>query len=117
MKPKTLAALPLSIALAGAALAQPAPGSGGAPQPSSAPGRVASHSHPAVPLRQAARTSGDTPEARRTTDALNILEERGYAFSNFHAQGNAYVATATLPDGRQIEVTVNPDTDQTRKAQ
>jgi hypothetical protein len=112
MKPIILAVLPLGIALAGAAFAQSAPGSGGAPQASQPPGRVAPHSHPAVPLRQV-RTSGDTPEARRATDALNILEEKGYAFSNFHAQGNSYVATATLPDGRQIEVTVNPDTGQT----
>ena len=116
MKPIILAVLPLSIALAGAALAQSAPGPGGAPQAAQPPGRVAPHSHPVVPLRQAAGTSGDTPEARRATDALNILEEKGYAFSNFHAQGNSYVATAILPDGRQIEVTVNPDTDQTSEA-
>jgi len=119
MKPIVLVALPLSLALAGAALAQTAADTAtAAPQPA---GRVAAHSHPAAPLRQAAprpaQPGGDTPEARRATDALNILEAKGYAFSNFHAEGNAYVATATLPDGRVAEVTVNPDTDRTSQGQ
>lgn len=66
-----------------------------------------------------AKLKGDTPEARRTTLALNILESRGYcadlqqksasAFVAFHAQDNDFVATVSQ-NGYSFNVTVNPET-------
>lgn len=67
----------------------------------------------------AARAQGDTPEARRTTKALNILESQGFAaglqdksfgaFRDFHKQGDQYVATVTQ-NGRTFVLLVDPDT-------
>jgi hypothetical protein len=66
-------------------------------------------------------TTGDTPEARRTTQALNILEAQGLAagledksasaFRDFREQGKTFVAT--LPqDGHVFTVMVDPETGQ-----
>ncbi len=67
----------------------------------------------------AAGGSGDTPQARRATDALNLLEARGYcsdlqekkpsAFAEFRPQGDDFAATIVQKD-RRYTVTVNPDT-------
>ena len=71
-----------------------------------------------VRAQSSART-GNTHEARRATDALNILESQGYcaglqekskgAFANFRQHGNDFVAKIRQK-GRDFTVTVNPDT-------
>lgn len=63
--------------------------------------------------------TGDTPEARRATNALNILESQGYcadlqtksasAFDQFLPEGNDYMAQLHQ-SGQQFTVRVNPDT-------
>lgn len=63
--------------------------------------------------------TGDTPEARRNTDALSILEAQGYCadlqsknvngFDQFGSQGNDFVAQITQ-NGRSFTVSVNPET-------
>lgn len=65
------------------------------------------------------RHTGDTPEARRATNALNILESQGYcaglqtksasAFDQFLPEGNDYTAQIRQ-NGQQFTVRVNPDT-------
>lgn len=45
----------------------------------------------------------------RYTDALNLLEAKGYVnFSNFHKAGNDFQASVTR-NGRQMTVMVDPD--------
>lgn len=68
--------------------------------------------------------AGDTPEARRATDALNLLESQGYgadlqerstrAFADFRQHGSDFVATI-VQKGRDFTVTVNPDTKQVQR--
>ena len=68
---------------------------------------------------QTSARTGNTQEARRATDALNILESRGYcaglqerskdAFADFRQHGNDFVAKITQK-GRDFTVTVNPET-------
>lgn len=73
-------------------------------------------------VAQAAPTtkqSGDTPESRRATAALNILEAQGYgagledhqrsAFADFEAQGKDFIAVISQ-GGRRFKVSVDPDT-------
>jgi hypothetical protein len=67
----------------------------------------------------AAGERGDTPEARRTTDALNMLEMHGYcsdlqekkasAFEDFRPEGNNFAATI-VQKNRRYTVVVNPET-------
>jgi hypothetical protein len=66
-----------------------------------------------------AKTTGDTPQARRTTRALNLLEAQGFAadlqeksasaFRDFHEQGKGFIATVSQK-GRNYVVTVDPET-------
>jgi hypothetical protein len=73
----------------------------GSPAPAPASNPAAEH---------AAAATGDTPEARNATAALNLLEARGYAnFSNFTGDGNAFHATV-VNNGQPIEVSINPNT-------
>ncbi len=68
-----------------------------------------------------ARAAGDTPQARRATQALNILEAQGFAaglqdrsfeaFNDFQEQGRDFVATIRQ-NGRTFVVLVNPETGQ-----
>ena len=65
--------------------------------------------------------TGDAPEARRVTHALNILEAQGFAaglddksvraFRDFREQGKNVVATLS-ENGHAPRVTVDPDTGQ-----
>jgi len=65
------------------------------------------------------KSTGDTPEARRATDALNILEAKGYcsgisenslsAFTDFAPQGENFVAHVSQ-NGRSFTAVVNPST-------
>ncbi len=49
------------------------------------------------------------PAAARYTQALNLLEDKGYGnFTNFHKSGNEFQATVTR-NGKSMTVTVNPD--------
>ncbi len=72
-----------------------------------------------------AEGKGDTTDARRATQALNILTAQGYAqdlqekslkgFLDFHAQGKDFAATISQ-NGHLYVVIVNPETGQvTRK--
>ncbi len=79
------------------------------------PGSFTAHAQRAAALRP----SADTPQARRATDALNLLEAQGYcadlqekqpsAFAEFRQQGSDFVATIAQKD-RRYTVTVNPET-------
>jgi hypothetical protein len=94
MKSIALAVIPLSV-LASAAFAATAPDAGAAMQH-----RVAAHHEARSP---------NTPEARRITRALNLIEAKGYGdFENFHAAGRDYDATVTR-DGKPVTLTVDPD--------
>ncbi len=87
----SLAALALS---AGAAFAA-APAQTGAPAQKS----------PVTDLRNA-------PDAKRMTEALNLLEAKGYgAFNDFKADGQGYSAAVTQ-NGHPVTVVVNPDSGQ-----
>ena len=53
-----------------------------------------------------------TGAADRETQALNLLEAKGYgSFTNFRAAGNGYAATVTR-DGRTMNVQVDPQNGQ-----
>jgi hypothetical protein len=53
---------------------------------------------------------GDNPDARLTTDALNLLESHGYAaFRDFAPEGSNFTATVTVGNNRSA-VIINPDT-------
>jgi hypothetical protein len=66
-----------------------------------------------------AASTGDTPEALRATQALNILESQGFAadlqdrsasaFADFRQRGKDFIATVSQK-GRSFVVIVNPDT-------
>jgi hypothetical protein len=61
---------------------------------------------PAAPMTM----KGDNADASRATDALNLLEARGYAdFSNFTADGNNFRATV-YDNGQPATVSINPFT-------
>jgi len=88
MKRLAFAALALSLAFAGAALAQ-----------------TSSH---------ARKMNGnpDTSQARRITKALNLLEAKGYGdFTNFRADGSNYQANI-VSGGQPLVVTIDPDSGQ-----
>jgi hypothetical protein len=56
--------------------------------------------------------AADSADAERITRALNLLEANGYGgFTNFQPAAGGYAATVTK-NGRQMNVTVNPDTGQ-----
>ena len=87
-----LALVPV-IALSGTAIAATAP----------------SHFH-AVGIR-ASYTAPKGPTARRMTEALNILEAKGYGdFKDFHAKGGSFTATVTK-NGKAFAVTIDPQSD------
>jgi hypothetical protein len=71
------------------------------------------------------KVAGDTPEARRATKALNLLEVQGFggtieerrrnSFQDFRQLDNNFAATI-LQNGRTFTVVVDPETGQvTRK--
>lgn len=73
-----------------------------------------------APAAQAAAKPGaamngynpDNPEASSATDALNLLEARGYAnFSDFSAAGNGFRATV-VNGGQASRVSIDPRTGQ-----
>jgi len=74
-----------------------------APAPASSPAAA----------KHAAPMSGynpDNAEARNATDALNLLEARGYAnFSNFTGDGNSFHATV-VNGGQPAQVSIDPRT-------
>lgn len=97
-----LAALPLSLALVGAAFAAPPPVT--ATQPMAAP------QSKAVSYRR------DKPLAERMTHALNILEANGYGdFSNFRANGKNFAATVT-EQGKPMSLVVDPNSNQVSRS-
>jgi hypothetical protein len=52
-------------------------------------------------------------DGNRITEALNLLEAKGYPeFTNFHEQGAGFAATVRRK-GRSFAVHVNPDTGRT----
>jgi hypothetical protein len=97
MKSLALLAFPAALLAAGAALAQSNLDQGGSP--AAAPAAVSSDSR------------NDNPTARSMTDALNTMEAKGLgAFSNFHQSGDGSAAAqVTAPDGRQNDVTLDPN--------
>lgn len=59
--------------------------------------------------RTAYRQRSGDPQGDRAVTALNTLMAAGYeSYSNFHADGRNFVATATK-DGRTSSVTINPE--------
>jgi hypothetical protein len=57
-------------------------------------------------------TSSNTPSAQRATDALNLLEAKGYGnFKDFRADGSNFDA-AVKEFGHQFTVTIDPDSGQ-----
>ncbi len=84
------------------ALGSPAP----APAPASNPAGQAA----AKPAASVNGYNPDNPEASSATDALNLLEARGYAnFSNFTADGNGFRATV-VNGGQTSQVSIDPRT-------
>ena len=76
-------------------------------QPAAAPQAMHQHQRQAT----AVRTGAD-----RETQALNLLEAKGYgAFTNFRPAGNDFAATVTR-DGRTMTVQVNPQSGQVTTA-
>ncbi|HUK58317.1 MAG TPA: hypothetical protein VLV50_03730 [Stellaceae bacterium] len=67
----------------------------------------------ALPSATASHISSDeTPQARRETTALNLIEAKGYGdYTNFHAVGKNFAAQVDR-HGRRITVIANPDTGQ-----
>jgi hypothetical protein len=93
-------------ATGGIAMAANAPAGAGPASPANAP--AAASGSTAAP---AAKISGtrDTP---RMTHALNLLEAQGYGdFHDFKSDGKNFDATVTR-NGKQVTVTVDPDSDQ-----
>jgi hypothetical protein len=72
-----------------------------------------------------AKAAGDTPEAQRTTHALNILAAQGFAadlqekshsaFLDFHQLGNEFAATVAQRGGPSFVAIVDPDTGKVRR--
>jgi hypothetical protein len=70
------------------------------------------------------RHTGDTPQARRATRALNLLEAKGWAagledksfgaFQSFTEQGNDFAATV-VQHGRRFVLIVDPETGQVKR--
>jgi hypothetical protein len=55
---------------------------------------------------------GSNPQAVRATEALNLLEAKGYGqFSDFKAAGHDFTADVTK-DGRTMHVLIKPDAHQ-----
>jgi hypothetical protein len=72
--------------------------------PAKAPASSQVAAAPAAPMTM----KGDNADASRATDALNLLEARGYAdFSNFSADGNNFRATVN-DNGQPATVSINP---------
>ena len=94
-----LAAVPF-FALAGISLAQAAPATPAAP----------AARHTAAAHKAADRYSVNTPEARRETRALNLIEAKGYGdFTDFHAAGKNFTAQVDS-HGKRVTVLADPDT-------
>ena len=55
-------------------------------------------------------------QGRRATEALNLLEAKGYGgFTGFHAVGRDFAANV-MRDGRTVHLLVNPGTNQIQVA-
>ena len=99
------------IAITIAALALSA-GTAFAAAPASAPSVATptQQTQVAKPMHTALRNS---PDAKRMTKALNILEAKGYgSFNNFKADGANFSATVAPQNGPETTVVVNPDNGQ-----
>jgi hypothetical protein len=95
-----------SILLAGAFLAGSA-GMAFAATPSPAPATPAPHA-----MAHRAPAKGGTSAGNRMTQALNLLEAKGYGdFTNFKADGSNFTATVAQ-NGQHFAVLVNPDSGQ-----
>jgi hypothetical protein len=95
-----------SILLAGAFLAGSA-GMAFAATPSPAPATPAPHA-----MARHAAGNGGTALGNRMTQALNLLEAKGYGdFTNFTAEGGNFTATVDQ-NGQHFAVLVNPDSGQ-----
>ncbi len=54
---------------------------------------------------------GNNPSAQRATDALNLLEAKGYPdFAEFGPEGTNFSASVPDSNGNRVKVTINPDT-------
>ncbi len=54
---------------------------------------------------------GDNPAGRRATDALNLLEAKGYPdFAEFGPEGANFSASVPDSNGNRVKITINPDT-------
>ena len=96
----TFAALALSAGTAFAAAPASAPSAATPTQKTQA----------AKPMHVALRNS---PDAKRMTKALNILEAKGYgSFNNFKADGANFSASVAQQNGHAQTVVVNPDSGQ-----
>lgn len=97
MKSFALAFAAASLALGGTAFAQS--------QTTQSPSAL-------VPMTRPAVSIPSDHVARRMTDALNLLEAKGYgAFSDFRPDGKDYTASVSQ-DGRRFTVLVDPDSGQ-----
>jgi hypothetical protein len=54
---------------------------------------------------------GDNPAGRRATDALNLLEAKGYPdFAEFGPEGANFSASVLDSNGNRVKIAINPDT-------
>ncbi|MGO9785450.1 MAG: hypothetical protein ACLPL5_01430 [Stellaceae bacterium] len=54
---------------------------------------------------------GDNPAGRRATDALNLLEAKGYPdFAEFGPEGANFSASVLDGNGNRVKIAINPDT-------
>ena len=70
----------------------------------------------AMPAAKAAPATGDDEMSHSpATDALNLLESKGYGdFDNFHRDGRMYAATVTR-DGKTMHLTIDPESGKIEK--
>jgi hypothetical protein len=72
-------------------------------------------SAPAAAARVKPAAGEDAMAKSPATDALNLLESKGYGdFNNFHRDGRMYAATVTR-DGKTMTLTIDPATGKIEK--
>ncbi len=66
--------------------------------------------HQARAITRMPHMTGDNPAAQRATDALNLLEARGYPdFAEFAPEGTNFSASVPDSNGNRVKITINPD--------
>jgi len=66
--------------------------------------------HQARAMMRMPHMTGDNPAARRATDALNLLEARGYPdFAEFAPEGANFSASVPDSNGNRVKIVINPD--------